>query len=175
MFANPAENLKFLNLTDGMKVADLGAGSGAYTLVLARMMPSVKVYAIEVQKDLLTRLQNDAKSDHLTNVEVVWANIEKIGGTKLADRSVDAVILSNVFFQVEDRVGCAKETKRILKPGGEVLFVDWTDSFGGMGSSKDTVITKADALAIFQAEGLAFERDIDVGSHHYGIIMKRTI
>jgi len=71
---------------DGMKVADVGAGSGFYSLEAARKVGSSgRVYAIDVQKNLLERLRSQAISEGLGNVEVVWGNAEKIGGTKVRE------------------------------------------------------------------------------------------
>ena len=69
-----------------MHVADLGAGSGHYTLAAAKKVgESGRVYAIEVQKDLLTRIKNLAQTEHINNVEVIWGDVENRGGTKLKD------------------------------------------------------------------------------------------
>jgi precorrin-6B methylase 2 len=70
----------------GMKVVDLGAGSGFYTIEAAKLVRSGgRVYAVDVQQDLLAKLKNSAALAGLRNIEVVWGNIEKIGGTKLRE------------------------------------------------------------------------------------------
>ena len=65
MFTDPVKNLKAFGLRDDMIVADLGAGSGFYSLTAASMVPRGKVYAIEVIKDFLVGLKNKAKEAHL--------------------------------------------------------------------------------------------------------------
>ena len=174
MFADPISNLKQFGLKDGMSVADLGAGSGAYTFPAAEIVRNGKVYALEVQKDLLVRITNEAKQRHLSNIHAVWANIEKIGGTKLAERAVDAVIISNVLFQVEDRETFIKEIKRILKTGGRVLLIDWSDTFGGMGPQAEVIIPKETTRTLFENQGFKFESEINAGAHHYGIIFNKS-
>ncbi len=174
MFADPSSNIEKFGLTPGMKLADLGAGSGAYTIPLAQAVsPNGVVYACEVQKELLTRMKNDATAQHITNIEYVWSDVEKAVGTKLGDRSMDGVVISNVLFIVEDRPRFLEEVKRIVKPGGHVYFIDWTDSFGGMGPHPDHVITAAQAKALFETYGFTVDKEIDVGAHHYGIIFKK--
>jgi len=156
-------------------VADLGAGTGACVLAAARAVGSQgKVYALEVQRELLSRIKDEALKNHLGNVEVIWADIEKVGGTKLRNYAVDAAIVSNVLFQIEDRENFIKEIKRILKPGGRVLIVDWSDSFGGLGPQSSAVIPPEKARALFESAGFKFEQVIDAGAHHYGIIMTRA-
>lgn len=178
MFSSPEKNLEQFGVGTNMSVADLGAGSGFYTLAAARMMKlgTGKVYAIEVQRDLLGRIKDAADKEMLKNIEYIWANFEKVNGSKLHDHIIDRAIVSNVLFQIEDadKVIALKEIARILKTDGKVLFIDWSESFNGMGPTKDTVFSRSKALELFRSAGFKEERDIDAGAHHYGIIFGRT-
>src|SRR3989344_4472217 len=115
MFTNPVKNLKALGLKENDIVADLGAGTGFYAVAAGRMVPSGKVYAVEVQKDFLQKIRHKVNEARLNNVECLWGDVEKIGGTKIKEGIVDAVIASNILFQVENRDKFIEETKRILK------------------------------------------------------------
>ncbi|MEA3398993.1 MAG: methyltransferase domain-containing protein [Patescibacteria group bacterium] len=173
MFSNPEKNVAQLGLKEGMKVADLGAGSGFYAKAAAKGVGHTgKVYAIEVQKELVTKLEEELKKWGTSNIECVWGDIERKGATKLADKTVDAVILSNVLFQVEDKLGLLDEVKRIIKPEGQILLVDWIESFGGMGPTENNIISKKEAESLFIKRGFKKEKDITAGPHHYGIIFK---
>ncbi len=175
MFSDPSSTIAQFGLKAGMHVADLGAGSGSFTIPLAKALsPNGKVYACEVQKELLTRMKNDASAEHITNIEYLWSNIEKLGGTKLGDRSMDGVTVSNVLFIVEDREGFLAEMKRILKPAGHVYFIDWSDSYGGMGPHPDQVISEKMARDIFAKHGFEVEKTFEAGAHHYGLILKKN-
>jgi len=177
MFSDPEKIVDQLGLEESTTAiaADLGAGSGAYTIALAkRLKDSGKVYAVEVQKDLVARLKNLAINQGLSNVEVVWGDIERQGATKLADRSVDLVTIANTVFQVEDKEGMVGEVKRILKPGGRVLVVDWTSSFGGLGPEQSAVVSAKDAQDLFERGGFSFEKNIDAGANHYGLFMRKS-
>ncbi len=174
MFSDPVKNLRAFGLKENMIVADLGAGSGFYAIAAAEMVPAGKVYAIEVQKDFLTTIRNKAAEAHLDNIECLWGDVEKIGGTRVKDKVVDAVIASNIFFQVEDKDKFIEETKRILKPGGRVLLIDWSDSPSSIGPSFDKIISKNKTREIFERKGFAWQRDIDAGAHHYGIILAKS-
>ncbi len=170
-FSDPQKNIQQFGLIEGMKVADLGAGSAAYTIASARQVgTSGRVYAVEVQKELLSNIKNTALKQGLSNVEVIWGDIESLGGTKIKDHSIDAVIISNVLFQAEDKQGVVNEAKRILKPQGRALVVDWKDSFGGMGPHPDHVVNEQSAKKLFEVGGFSFDRSITAGDHHYGFI-----
>lgn len=174
-FSDPQYNIEQFGLHEGMFVADFGAGTGAYTIASAKAVGSTgKVYAIEVQKDLLQNIQNAASSVGVSNVEVLWGDIERNGKTKIKDRCVDAVIVANVLFQVDDISGTIAEIKRILKPGGRVLVIDWKDSFGGMGPQTDTLIAYDDIKKSFEENGFSFIKNIEAGDHHYGFVVKNN-
>ncbi len=172
MFTDPVKNLKTLDLREDMIIADLGAGTGYYTITVAKMVPKGKVYALEIQKDFLTTIINKAKEEHLNNIECFWGNIEKIGGTKIKDKIIDAVIASNILFQVEDKDKFIEEAKRILKPQGQLLLIDWSDNASAIGPSIDKIISKSKAREMLEKKGFVWQRDIDTGIHHYGIIFK---
>ncbi len=173
MFADPVKILRDFGIADGMIVADLGAGSGFYSLAAARMAHNGKVYAIEVQKDFVHSLKDKAKLEGVSNIECLWGDIEKIGGTKIGDRVADVVIISNVLFLAENKKKLIEEAYRILKLGGRVLFIDWADSASSLGPKGDRVIKKDQARALFEAEKFSHDRDIDAGVHHYGMIFKK--
>ena len=156
----------------GSSVADLGAGTGAWSIPLAKKVGAMgKVYACEVQKDMLVRIENEAKHHGVTNIQTVWSNVENHQGTKLRDASVDWVIAANVLFQVEDRSGFIKEISRILKPGGRCLLVDWKESFGNLGPHEKDIIKEDEAVAQFVNAGLRkIPTVVDGGSHHYAAV-----
>lgn len=172
MFSDPGANLAKLVVTDGMRVADLGAGSGFYTIESAkRVGASGRVYAIDVQKSLLERIRTMASSQRLANVEVVWANAEKIGGTKLKDALVDRAIVSNILFQVAKQDDFALECKRIVKPGGKLMVIEWS---GKDATSPQTLIPQQKAQQLFEKSGFRLESTFPAGYHHYGMIFART-
>src|SRR3989339_85866 len=153
MFTDPVKNLKAFGLREDMVVADLGAGSGFYTIPLAEMVPRGKVYAIEIQRDFLTTIRNKANDARLSNVECFLGDVEKMGGTKLKDKIVDAVIASNILFQVENKDKFTEEIKRILKPDGRVLLVDWSSGSSSIGPSLDKIVPKNKAREMFERKG----------------------
>lgn len=171
MFTDPLKNLKTLGLKEDNIVADLGAGTGYYSIAAGAFVPKGKVYAVEVQKDFLETIKGKARDAHLNNVEIIWGNVEKIGGTKIGDSVVDVVIASNILFQVEDKDKFIEEIKRILKPKGRALLIDWSEA-SIMGTT--AIISKNKAREMFEKNGFILEREIDAGDHHYGMILIKS-
>lgn len=174
MFTDPVKNLKTFGLRENDIVADLGAGTGYYTLAVGPMVPSGKVYAVEITRDFLTTIKNKTTEANLNNVEILWGNVETIGGTHIGDGVVDAVIASNIFFQVEDKSTFIEEIYRILKPSGRVLLVDWSAEADSPLAKLKGALPKGKTREMFEGKKFIFEREIDAGAHHYGIIFKKS-
>lgn len=175
MFSDPDKNIEQFDLGKGNNVADFGAGSGFYSFSAAEAVGETgKVYSIDVQKDLLEKLKNEARNiRHLNNVDIIWADLEHLGGTRLRENSMDAVIVANVFFQLEKKNNACFEIKRILKPGGRVLVVDWASSFGGIGPQSQDVFPEELAKKLFLKNGFKEDRIISAGAQHYGVIFRK--
>ena len=83
MFSNPQQNVARLGLKEGMLVADLGAGTGFYTKAASYHVGHTgKVYAVEIQKDLLRKLEEELINNGISNVQYIWGDIEIKKGTK---------------------------------------------------------------------------------------------
>lgn len=168
MFTDPVKNLKAFGLREDSIVADLGAGTGYYSVALGMLMPKGKVYAIELQKDFLDTIKRKVLEAHLNNIEIILGDVEKIGGTKIADDTVDAVVASNILFQVKNKEKFIEEIKRILKTKGKVLLIDWSESPAMSGNA---IFSKDKALEMFKKKSFVVDREIDAGDHHYGMIL----
>lgn len=174
MFSNPKDNIKQLQLTGGMLVADFGSGSGHYVISASEKVgDNGRVYAIDIQKSLLQKVKNLAEKENKHNIDILWGDIEQLGGTKLANNSIDAVIIANTFFQVENKHNIIAEARRVLKQNGRLMLVDWTDSFGGMGPAPENIVTESEAKNIFTENDFEFINRFDAGKHHYGLIFKK--
>ena len=173
-FAHPARNVLALGIQPGMKVADFGSGSGAYVLAIAEALyNSGRVYAIDVQRDLLRRTKNECHKRGYKNVDVIWGDLERIGGSKIADGALDMVLISNLLFQVTEKNVVLEEALRILRPKGRLAIIDWSDSFGGTGPIEQDIVTKETALALAMKAGLDLAKEFSAGEHHYGLIFRR--
>lgn len=170
MFTDPIKNIKTLGLRETDIVADLGAGTGFYSIAAGHIVTKGKVYAIEISKDLLETIKQKARDAHVGNVEIIWGDIEMHGGTKLRDGIVDAAIVSNVFFQVQNKEKFIEEVKRILKKDGKLLLIDWSQA-SVLGAKH--IVPKNKAREMFEQKGFIFDLDINAGAQHYGMIFKK--
>ena len=171
MFVNPKLNIGALGLREGMHVADFGAGLGEYTkLASYKVGNSGKVYAIEIQKDLVKKLESEIQELGLKNVSCIWGDVERMGGTKIAEDTMDAVIISNILFQSSDRLGLVDEAKRILKKKGKLLLVEWKESTDGFNLVPRHTVKEDAAIDLFTKRGFKLLERTSDKDHHYGII-----
>lgn len=172
-FAHPARNVLHFNIEKGMSVADFGAGSGHYIWPMAEAVgASGHVFAIDVQQDLLKRIHNEAHKRGIKHVKVIWADLEKPKASKLADRSLDLVLISNVLFQLDDKGAVVREAKRILKLSGMLAVVDWADPTG---PHRKHIVTKDAGAKLLRESGFELVREFAAGVHHWGLIARPMV
>lgn len=176
MFSDPKKNLEQFDIAPGMRVADFGAGIGFYTFICARSVgPTGVVYALDIQKDLLVTLKRESEKSHLFNIEIIWSDFESDQVGKLKEKIVERGIVANVLFQVKNKDRFAREIARVVRPGGKILVIDWTDSFGGIGPEKSEVFLKGECKKLFERNGFELEKNILAGMHHYGFVFKKVL
>jgi ubiquinone/menaquinone biosynthesis C-methylase UbiE len=163
------------HLREGDSVADFGAGSGYFIEALSKAVgQSGRVYACEIQRELVEKIGTLIRSKGIGNTDPLWCDIEADHGVKIADGLLDAAVLINTLFQVEDKQTTIHEIARTMRSGGKFFVVDWTESFGGLGPHPDQVITAENAKALVETAGFVFERDFDAGDHHYGLAFRKV-
>ncbi len=163
------------HLRPGDHVGDFGAGVGSFEPILSRLVgPTGRVYAVEIQKTLVEALVAKIHSGRLGNVEAIWGDLEALNGTKIKDGALDAAVMINCLFQVEDKTLAIKEMTRTLRSGGKLFIIDWSESWGGMGPQIGQVLTEDGARALVESAGLVFERSFDAGEHHYGLAFRKA-
>jgi SAM-dependent methyltransferase len=115
--------LKRLQLRPGLRVADVGAGTGYYARRIARAVaPTGLVYAVDVQPQMIELLTARAKEADITNLVPVLASTKS---TQLAPASIDLALMVDVYHELEFPFEVLHSIVRALKPGGRVIFVEY--------------------------------------------------
>ena len=175
-FSDPQKVIDQLECMPGQHIADFGAGSGAYTFALAermKHMADTKIFAIDIQKDLLARLESEATQRNYASVHVVWGDLETAKGSRLKDDSLDMVLVVNTLFQVDDQKSLMREAARVLKSGGTLVVVDWSESFGNIGPQTKDIVSEMTARTLATEAGCMFEHALEAGEHHYGFVARK--
>lgn len=166
-FLNPQEVLKQLKLKKEMIAADFGCGSGGWALPLAKKLEEGTIYAIDILEEPLSALKARAKLEKILNIEIIRADVEK--RTPLSSNSVDLVLMTDLLFECEDKKMVLEEGKRVLKPGGKILVVDWKidATIGPEGGRVSTEEVKKIAKDL----NLKLEKEFEAGIYHWGLIV----
>lgn len=171
MFLNPEKIINELDIiTHGMSVADFGSGSGYFTIPLSyKVGDSGSVYAIDILENRLNLIENQAKSKNISNINIICANLEVLGGTNLDNNSLDAVLLANILFQSDKKIDIIKEAKRVLIPNGYLIVIDWLNNNSVL-VPKNIEIDKKQIIEIAKNSGFNLFKEFTADQYHFGII-----
>jgi ubiquinone/menaquinone biosynthesis C-methylase UbiE len=121
----PTLLIKSLRLKPGMTVADIGAGSGYLTFPMAKLVaPTGKVYAEEIQQEMLDIIEKRMKERKVTNIVSVLGTIKD---TKLPENSTDLILLVDVYHEFDFPWEMTRSMVKALKPGGRLVFVEYRE------------------------------------------------
>jgi len=171
----PKELLQAAGVSTGMRVADLGSGAGFFVWAAAQLVgPDGFVYGVEVQEHLVKALHKDALFRGVTNVQAMHANLEIIGAVPLADDSLDCAFLVHTLCQNENHVNILAEAKRLLKPGGIILIVEWQKS-APLGAGQMCKFGVEDITELLLKSGFSNIQAIHAGGAHHAYTAKSRL
>ncbi len=151
MWQKPDEIMDVLNIADGSVVADVGAGAGWFTVRLARRVgPNGLVFAQDIQQPMLDAIAYRVSREGLDNVERVLGTAEDPG----LPADLDAVLIVDVYAEVEDPVALLTDVAAALTPQGRLGIVDFTRDGGGPGPELELRVEAEQVIRDAQAAGL---------------------
>jgi len=114
--------LSKLDLKPGMVIADIGAGSGLFSRPLAKAVaPAGKVYAVDIQQDLLDHINQRDKEENIRNIRTVLGEYDD---PKLPARNVDLAFINDVLHHIQHRAAYLKALGTYIKPGGRIAIIE---------------------------------------------------
>jgi len=170
-FLHPQEILNKLDLKEDMIAADFGSGSGGWAIPLAKILKDGKVYAIEILEEPLSALKGRMRLEGIGNIETIISDLENKNGSKLADKTCDLVLMTNILFQTANKEQAIGEAKRILKEGGKLLIVDW-EKDSSLGPKKGRISSEK-ITQIAKKLNLKLEKEFKAGVFHYALVFTK--
>ena len=167
IWQNPEEILKAAEIRPMWTAADLGCGSGYFTVILARQVK--KVYAIDVQKEMLDFLEDKIRRLEISNVELLHSKASEI---PLKNESVDFLISVNTLHEFDDRDKMIREMKRVIKPHGRLLIADFKRKETGFGPPVSIRISRIQAVKSFVKLGFTLLKQKDL-TYHYLLVFTK--
>jgi arsenite methyltransferase len=152
-YQKPDQVMAALALRPGEVVADIGAGSGYFTLRFAHAVGATgRVYAVDINPDMVRYLNRRLRDAHVTNVSTVLADPDD---PLLGDASVDRFVIVDTWHHVEDQAKYLERMKRMLRPGGQVVQIDFQKRELPIGPPLGMKIARGDLVK--QMEGAGFK------------------
>ncbi|MGC8884846.1 MAG: methyltransferase domain-containing protein, partial [Bryobacteraceae bacterium] len=118
----PEAVLRRLNLRPGMKIADIGAGTGYFSVRLARHETAPTVYAVDIAPKMVAFLRERAAKEKLERLHAVQGSEDSPN----LPEAVDLVLMVNTYHHIGDRIGYFQKLESSLRPQARVAIIDWT-------------------------------------------------
>ncbi len=164
----PAELVAALGLRPGQTVADLGAGTGYFSRLLATAVGETgTVLAVETEPNMVARLRERSESERTRNVVPILASFDN---PRLPAASVDVVLIVDTYHHIDDRLPYLQRLIHVLRPGGRVAIVDWEKHDLPVGPPPDHKLAREQVVAEMQSAGYELRESPAILPYQYVLI-----
>ena len=168
VYQKPQEVMAALALKPGEVVADIGAGSGYFTFRLAHHVgDNGKIYAVDVSPDMILHINRRIRDLKVTNVVTILADPDD---PLLPDHSVDRFFFSESWHHIENHTKYLSLMKRMLKPGGQIVMIDFQKKDLPVGPPMQMKIARQDLIKQMEANGFRLTREHTFLPYQYFLV-----
>ena len=169
-YQKPHEVVTALNLKEGEVLADIGAGSGYFAFRLARHVGDAgRVYAVDVSPDMILHLNRRIRDLQVKNVvSILSASDDPL----LADASIDRFFVCDTWHHIENHPAYLALMKKMLKPGGQVVMIDFKKVETPVGPPMEMRISRDDLLKEMEANGFKLTAEHTFLPYQYFLVFK---
>ncbi len=169
----PEKALDALNLEPGMMVGDVGAGTGFYSIRFAkRIGPTGRVYANDIQPQMLQRLSQNAALQKVSNIETVLGNESN---PKLPAGQLDLVILVDVYHEFSQPQRMLDRIRESLKPDGRLVLLEYRKEDPSVPIRPEHKMSVSEVKAEVTPEGFLFEKTVETLPWQHIIFFRKAI
>jgi SAM-dependent methyltransferase len=163
----PHQVIQALKPAPDAMVADVGAGTGYFSARLATMLPKGKVYAVDVEPDMVKHLAERAKREGRKNMQAVQGAPDD---AKLPEK-VDLILFVDVHHHIDQREQYFRKLRASLKPGGRIAIIDFRPD-APMGPPKQSRISSAKVKTELSAAGYSLAEEHAFLPNQYFLVFK---
>jgi precorrin-6B methylase 2 len=164
--------VKALDIQPGQVVADLGAGSGYYTVRLARAVgPKGKVYATDIQPGMLDLLRRNVERAGLSNVEPV---LGRAGDPMLPAGALDLALMVDVYHELDEPQAFLRRLRAAIKPGGRLVLLEYRKEDPRIPIQEVHKMSTAEVRQELEAEGFRLAAILDDLPWQHIFVLKRS-
>jgi len=169
-YQKPEQVIKALNLKEGEVIADIGAGSGYFTVRLAHALGEKgRVYAVDVSPDMIVHLNRRIRDLNLTNVVTILCAPDD---PLLADASVDRFFICDTWHHINGHEKYLALLMKMLKPGGQVVMIDFKKATTPVGPPMEIRIDREDLVREMKANGFRLAAEHKILEYQYLLVFK---
>lgn len=139
-------------------IADIGAGSGYHVFKMAKMATEGRIYAVDIQDEMLDEMRKIKSNGDYANVEIVKGTIKDVN---LPENTVDKVLMVDVYHEFSYPVEMIEAIKKALTPNGEIYLIEYRGEDANVPIKKVHKMTEAQAVKEMAAAGLKLKENID--------------
>ncbi|HZA53384.1 MAG TPA: class I SAM-dependent methyltransferase [Candidatus Udaeobacter sp.] len=167
-YQKPREVLTALGLKSGEIIADIGAGSGYFTFRLAQPVGDKgRIYAVDVSPDMILHINRRVRELKATNVVSILADPDD---PLLLDASIDRFFFSDSWHHIEAQTKYLSLVKRMLKPGGEVVMIDFHKKDLPVGPPLQMKIAREDVIRQMETNGFRLAKEHTFLPYQYFLV-----
>jgi len=167
-YQKPHEVLTALNIKPGEIIADIGAGSGYFTFRLSHFVGDKgKVYAVDVSPDMILHINRRIRELKTNNVVTLLADPDD---PLLPDRSVNRFFFSDSWHHIENQSKYLSLMKRMLKPGGEIVMIDFHKKELPVGPPMQMKIAREDLIKQLDGNGYRLTKEHSFLPYQYFLV-----
>lgn len=168
----PEQIMDALGIADGATVADLGAGGGWFTVRLARRVgPTGRVYAEDIQPQMIESIRRRVDREGLKNVTIVHGTATD---PRLPTGEVDAVLIVDTYNELEDPVTLLRNVASALAPRGRLGIIDFKSDGLGPGPPPEDRVDEKRVLAAAEQAGLRLVKRETFLRYQYMLVFGRA-
>ena len=167
-YQKPREVMTALGLKSGEIIADIGAGSGYFTFRLAQPVGDKgRIYAVDVSPDMILHINRRVRELKATNVVSILADPDD---PLLLDASIDRFFFSDSWHHIEAQTKYLSLVKRMLKPGGEVVMIDFHKKDLPVGPPLQMKIAREDVIRQMETNGFRLAKEHTFLPYQYFLV-----
>ena len=169
----PDAALDAIGIERGATVADIGAGAGYFTWRLAeRVGVAGKVYANDIQPEMLALLRKNIDARHLTNVETVLGAVDD---PKLPAGRMDLVLLVDVYHEFTEPEKMLRKMRESLKPDGRLVLLEYRKEDPNVPIRPEHKMSVAEVRAEVEPEGFRFDKTLETLPRQHILIFRKSV
>jgi len=167
-YQKPHEVLMSLGFKEGETIADIGAGSGYFAFRFAQHVgDSGRVYAVDISPDMILHMNQRIRDMKVKNMVTVLSAPDD---PMLMDGSIDRFFLCEVWHHIQDKTKYLALMKKMLKPGGQVIMIDFQKKELPVGPPDEMKIARDDVIKQMEAAGFQLHKENTFLPYHYFLI-----